>query len=125
MALVVGVLVPSLLAGLAVAAAGTAPPPTPVPPHGSLSPFPSALHTPADATSRPGVSAASVALADLDTGQILFAKGPADPRASLYLADVYARLGQPGPAKAARRAAKAGVPWGLTPAEAARLAGED
>ena len=39
MALVVGVLVPSLLAGLAVAAAGTAPPPTPVPPHGSLSPL--------------------------------------------------------------------------------------
>jgi hypothetical protein len=49
---------------------------------------------------------------------------PADPRANLYLADVYARLGQPGPAKAAVRAAKAGVPVGLTPAEAERLAGK-
>ena len=88
MALVVGVLVPCLLAGLAAAAAGTAPPPTPVPPHGSLSPFPSALHTPADATARPGVSAASVALADLDTGQILFAKGSADPRAIASLTKI-------------------------------------
>jgi tetratricopeptide (TPR) repeat protein len=48
---------------------------------------------------------------------------PTDPRANLYLADVYARLGQPGPAKAAARAAKAGVPFGLTPAEAEWLAG--
>ena len=47
---------------------------------------------------------------------------PGDARANLYLAEVYARLGQPGPAREAARAARAGVPYGLTPAEADRLA---
>lgn len=49
------------------------------------------------------------------------AERPTDPRANLYLADVYRRLGQPGPARAALRAVKAGVPCGLTPTEAERL----
>jgi thioredoxin-like negative regulator of GroEL len=48
---------------------------------------------------------------------------PTDPRANLYLAEVYLRLGQSGPARAAVRAARAGLPWLLTPAEAERLAG--
>jgi len=52
------------------------PPPTPVPPHGSLSPFPTRLATPADTTVAPTVDAASALLADPDTGQILFAKDP-------------------------------------------------
>jgi D-alanyl-D-alanine carboxypeptidase (penicillin-binding protein 5/6) len=81
-AIVIGVVAPSVLIGLAVAAgAGSAPPPTPVPPKGSLSPFPSVLSTPADAPSRPVPSAASAVLADLDTGQVLFSKAPGAPRA--------------------------------------------
>ncbi len=50
------------------------PPPTPVPPDGSLSPFPLSLDTPADASLPPDLSAPSAILADLDTGQVLFAK---------------------------------------------------
>lgn len=50
------------------------PPPTPVPPNGSLSPFPSVLHTPADASVAPDVSAGSALLADLDTGAVLYRK---------------------------------------------------
>jgi D-alanyl-D-alanine carboxypeptidase (penicillin-binding protein 5/6) len=81
-AIVVGVIVPCALMGVTVAAgAGTTPPPTPVPPNGSLSPFPSVLHTPADTASRPVISAASAVLADLDTGQVLFSKAQGAPRA--------------------------------------------
>jgi D-alanyl-D-alanine carboxypeptidase (penicillin-binding protein 5/6) len=58
------------------AASQTAPPPTPVPPHGSLSPFPSVLHTPADPTRPPDIRARGALLADLDTGQILFSTQP-------------------------------------------------
>lgn len=50
------------------------PPPTPVPPDGSLSPFPRSLDTPADASLPPDLSAPSAILADLATGQVLFAK---------------------------------------------------
>jgi D-alanyl-D-alanine carboxypeptidase (penicillin-binding protein 5/6) len=55
------------------------PPPTPVPPAGSLSPFPQALETPAWSLERPDVSAAAAVLADLDTGQVLYARN-ADAR---------------------------------------------
>jgi hypothetical protein len=48
---------------------------------------------------------------------------PMDPRVNLYLAEVYVRLGQAGPARAAVRTARAGIPWLLTPAEAERLTG--
>ncbi|MGZ5212696.1 MAG: D-alanyl-D-alanine carboxypeptidase family protein [Actinomycetota bacterium] len=68
----VGVATQALLIGLA--SAQLAPPPTPVPPDGSLSPFPRSLDTPADASLPPDVSAPSAILADLDTGQVLFAK---------------------------------------------------
>jgi thioredoxin-like negative regulator of GroEL len=48
---------------------------------------------------------------------------PGDPRAHLYLADVYARLGQPSAARAALRAARAGLPDpAVTPAERERIA---
>jgi D-alanyl-D-alanine carboxypeptidase (penicillin-binding protein 5/6) len=66
---------PALLAlavASAPAAAGQIPPPTPVPPFGSPSPFPTALDTPQPSGSPPKVSAGSVALADLDTGRVLF-----------------------------------------------------
>jgi D-alanyl-D-alanine carboxypeptidase (penicillin-binding protein 5/6) len=87
-ALVVGVLIPCLLAGIAAAIPGTVPPPTPVPPRGSLSPFPSVLQTPADAVARPPLTAASVVLADLDSGQILLADGQTASRAIASLTKV-------------------------------------
>jgi D-alanyl-D-alanine carboxypeptidase (penicillin-binding protein 5/6) len=74
-ALVVAVCVAAqaLLIGLASAQLAP-PPPTPVPPDGSLSPFPQSLDTPADASQPPDLSAPNAILADLDTGQVLFAK---------------------------------------------------
>jgi serine-type D-Ala-D-Ala carboxypeptidase (penicillin-binding protein 5/6) len=48
------------------------PPPTPVPPFGSPSPFPSTLETPSPSTQPPEIDAGSVALVDLDSGQVLF-----------------------------------------------------
>jgi D-alanyl-D-alanine carboxypeptidase (penicillin-binding protein 5/6) len=67
----------------AVAGAATnaeTPPPTPVPPHGSPSPFPTVLATPADAANEPAIPAAAGLLADLDTGQVLFHKRATNPR---------------------------------------------
>lgn len=54
--------------------AGSAvPPPTPVPPKGSPSPFPSELATKAPPPNRPpSIRAKEAILADLDTGQVLF-----------------------------------------------------
>ena len=47
---------------------------------------------------------------------------PADPRANLYLGDALARLGQPSAARAAYRAARAGLPDpAVTPAERERI----
>lgn len=54
------------------------PPPTPVPAPGggtSPSPFPTSLRTPPPSTTEPSVTAGSVILADLDTGQVLFERG--------------------------------------------------
>ena len=56
------------------------PPPTPVPPFGSPSPFPTVLETPKPSTKAPEVSAPSVALADLRTGQVLYRKNAEDRR---------------------------------------------
>ena len=56
------------------------PPPTPVPPHGSPSPFPTSVATPSDPTREPAVPAAAALLADLDTGQVLYTKDPGTPR---------------------------------------------
>ena len=52
------------------------PPPTPVPPKGSPSPFVSDLRTPEDHLTAPSIGAAEALLADLDTGQAMFAKAP-------------------------------------------------
>ena len=71
----VGILAQATLIGLASAQLAP-PPPTPVPPDGSLSPFPQSLDTPSDAAVPPALSAPSALLADLDTGQVLFSKDP-------------------------------------------------
>ncbi|MGH2656498.1 MAG: D-alanyl-D-alanine carboxypeptidase family protein [Actinomycetota bacterium] len=66
-----------LAAALAVpAAAQPVPPPTPVPPAGSLSPYPTALETPPPSTREPRVAAASAILADLDSGEVLWERNP-------------------------------------------------
>jgi D-alanyl-D-alanine carboxypeptidase (penicillin-binding protein 5/6) len=68
--------------GLQLALLGTAsaersgPPPTPVPPRGSPSPFPQTLVTPSDAVAPPRIEAPSAILADLDDGQVMYAKAP-------------------------------------------------
>jgi serine-type D-Ala-D-Ala carboxypeptidase (penicillin-binding protein 5/6) len=61
------------------------PPPTPVPPNGSPSPFISHLSTPADPMPVPKVDASAAILMDLGTRQVLFGKAPdlARPVASL------------------------------------------
>jgi serine-type D-Ala-D-Ala carboxypeptidase (penicillin-binding protein 5/6) len=63
-------------ATMGFATAGISPPPTPVPPHGSLSPFPSVLATPKDQAATPDVSASAAVLADLDSGRLMYAKAP-------------------------------------------------
>jgi D-alanyl-D-alanine carboxypeptidase (penicillin-binding protein 5/6) len=56
-------------------AALSPPPATPVPPDGSLSPFPSVLHTSGNPLNAPASSAPVAVLADLDSGQMLLAHG--------------------------------------------------
>jgi D-alanyl-D-alanine carboxypeptidase (penicillin-binding protein 5/6) len=73
-ALVVALVVAAQSTVIGLASAQLAPPPTPVPPDGSLSPFPQSLDTPADASLPPAPSAPVAILADLDTGQVLFSK---------------------------------------------------
>jgi D-alanyl-D-alanine carboxypeptidase len=79
--LVAALLVTAVAAGSAtltsVAAPNPAvPPPTPVPPRGSLSPFPTALTTPANELRAPVIGARSALLADLATGTSMDAKSP-------------------------------------------------
>lgn len=69
------IVIQGILVGLASAQLAP-PPPTPVPPNGSLSPFPSVLRAPTDPVPPPDLRAGSAVLADLDTGQVLFAKDP-------------------------------------------------
>jgi D-alanyl-D-alanine carboxypeptidase (penicillin-binding protein 5/6) len=56
------------------------PPPTPVPPYGSPSPFPTALNTPPPAARPPLVSAASAVLVDLDSGEVLYERAAGSRR---------------------------------------------
>jgi D-alanyl-D-alanine carboxypeptidase (penicillin-binding protein 5/6) len=80
-AVIAGILVAVAVAVNAGATSRTeTPPPTPVPPHGSPSPFPTVLATPADPTRPPTIDAGAALLADLDTGQVLFAVQPRRPR---------------------------------------------
>jgi D-alanyl-D-alanine carboxypeptidase (penicillin-binding protein 5/6) len=74
-ALIVAILILAQGSLIGFASAQLAPPPTPVPPDGSLSPFPQSLDTPADASFPPVLSAPSAMLADLSSGQVLFAHG--------------------------------------------------
>jgi D-alanyl-D-alanine carboxypeptidase (penicillin-binding protein 5/6) len=68
------VLLAALLGGPVVPAVATpVPPPTPVPPNGSPSPYPTALETPRPSTRSPEIAAASAILADLDSGDELWA----------------------------------------------------
>lgn len=48
------------------------PPPTPVPPYGLPSPFPTALNTPPPTARPPQLSAVSAVLVDLDSGEVLY-----------------------------------------------------
>ena len=79
--IVAAVVVAAFVAGPAAltsvaAPSGNVPPPTPVPPKGSLSPFPTALATPANAMRAPTIDARSALLADAATGTLMDAKAP-------------------------------------------------
>jgi D-alanyl-D-alanine carboxypeptidase (penicillin-binding protein 5/6) len=89
---VAALLVTVLISTSVGAGAQVGPPPTPVPPHGSLSPFPSVLHTPGDGSTAPNVSAPVGVLADLKSGQILYAKAPDTPRPIASLTKVMTAL---------------------------------
>ena len=77
---VVAVLVVASAIDAAATTRPAVPPPTPVPPRGSPSPFPTSVTTPSDPTREPTVPAAAALLADLDTGQVLYTKDPVAPR---------------------------------------------
>ena len=70
----------ALAVNAGAATQASVPPPTPVPPHGSPSPFPTSLATPGDPTREPTIPATAALLADLETGQVLYTKDPAAPR---------------------------------------------
>jgi serine-type D-Ala-D-Ala carboxypeptidase (penicillin-binding protein 5/6) len=68
-----GLVLIAAVATIAGPAAGqSVPPPTPVPPDGSPSPYPTALATPVPSAEPPRVDAAAAALGDLDTGEVLW-----------------------------------------------------
>lgn len=76
--------VPLLVLALQAAAVGAlapqaAPPPTPVPPNGSPSPFLDRLELPPDPGRVPQVDATSALLVDLSAGQVLLARSPDRP----------------------------------------------
>jgi D-alanyl-D-alanine carboxypeptidase (penicillin-binding protein 5/6) len=85
-----------LILGLPVAMAAApgihGPPPTPVPPSASLSPFPQVLHTPEQATSAPAIDAPAAVLADLDSGRVLFQQDPDTPRPIASLTKIMTAL---------------------------------
>jgi D-alanyl-D-alanine carboxypeptidase (penicillin-binding protein 5/6) len=73
--------VQATIAALAGAGPGGAlPPPTPVGPNASPSPFVTTLRTPEDTSVEPEIAADSAILVDFDTGQVLFARSPDVPR---------------------------------------------
>jgi serine-type D-Ala-D-Ala carboxypeptidase (penicillin-binding protein 5/6) len=91
------VAVPFLLAALQVAAVGalspqTAPPPTPVPPNGSPSPYLERLETPSDPLAVPAVEAPSALLVDLSLGQVLFERAASEARPVASLTKVMTAL---------------------------------
>jgi D-alanyl-D-alanine carboxypeptidase (penicillin-binding protein 5/6) len=80
------------LASTGFVTAGTGPPPTPVPPHGSLSPFPSVLATPKDQAATPDISASAAVLADLDSGRLMYAKASDAARSIASLTKIMTAL---------------------------------
>jgi serine-type D-Ala-D-Ala carboxypeptidase (penicillin-binding protein 5/6) len=73
-------LVPLAAATLLHSPLGATPPPTPVPPNGSPSPFPTVLKTPKPSAHPPKLTARAAALADLSSGQVLYRKNGAARR---------------------------------------------
>jgi D-alanyl-D-alanine carboxypeptidase (penicillin-binding protein 5/6) len=90
----------TLLAPVSLVAGGpafgrTGPPPTPVPVPGggtSPSPFPQALHTPAPSGIPPEIHADSAALAELDSGQMLFEEAGDEERPIASLTKIMTAL---------------------------------
>ena len=104
---------------------GSFPPPTPVPPNGSPSPYPTALATPPPSEDPPGIAAASAILVDLDGGQVLYSLRPRVRRPVASLTKVMTALlvlerTEPGErvVASARAAAQSGSELGLRPGEA-------
>lgn len=92
-------LAPLVIVGAVTSAHGqtatSTPPPTPVlQPNGrtSPSPFPTALRTPAPSPEIPQPRAAAAILADLDSGQVLFALDPREQRAIASLTKIMTAL---------------------------------
>jgi serine-type D-Ala-D-Ala carboxypeptidase (penicillin-binding protein 5/6) len=83
--LILFVLLPTGGSGLLAIVTRATPPPTPVPPRGSPSPFVTDLSVPIDPLSVPRIDAAAALLVDLSSGQILVQESPdmARPVASL------------------------------------------
>lgn len=80
-----------IVLGLAGAQTGP-PPPTPVPPDGRLSPFPSVLHTPRDPVAAPTPASSAALLGDLDDGTVLFRKDASTPRPIASLTKIMTAL---------------------------------
>jgi D-alanyl-D-alanine carboxypeptidase (penicillin-binding protein 5/6) len=92
LAAAIALLLALLLGAVRPVAAGTVPPPTPVGPSGSPSPFPTALHTPTDILALPPVSAPSASLEDLDRSQVLYSKASQQSRPVASLTKVMTAL---------------------------------
>jgi D-alanyl-D-alanine carboxypeptidase (penicillin-binding protein 5/6) len=93
LAAVLGVLAAVIAPGDALAQRSPSiPPPTPVPPDGSPSPYPTVLVTPSPSTDPPRVDAASAALADLDSGRILWEDNAEAPRPIASLTKIMTAL---------------------------------
>jgi D-alanyl-D-alanine carboxypeptidase (penicillin-binding protein 5/6) len=80
------------IGGLAAAGSRSTPPPTPVGPDASPSPFVTELRTPADPVPVPAVDAAAAILVELDTGQVLFARDPRERRPIASLTKIMTAL---------------------------------
>ena len=93
------------------------PPPTPVGPKASLSPFVTSLRTPADDSVAPDVAAPSVVLADLDSGQLLLSKNVNQSRPIASVTKIMTALlvlGRTSPADVVRVSARAAAPEGTS-----------
>ena len=104
------------------------PPPTPVPPFGSPSPYPTALETPAIPKIRPVLSAPSGALVELETGRVLYEQGgstrrPIASTTKIMTALLVLRTAGMGDVVtvSSQAAAQGGASLGLEPGERIRI----